>query len=147
MTEYFHGFPQFLLAEAMIVPRLGHYRFLPHHLQFIINLTIQCYIVWILKPLLNIQRGQNSYGVPMEYKYTMPPLHTSIWDVTSCSLQNFADVSEELSACIFKVGIMNQISNKQALTFINVYKTTRRHFPYGGTLHSHRCESVVSDVA
>jgi hypothetical protein len=34
--EFFRGFPQYLKADAGIVPQLGYDGFLPNHFQFIV---------------------------------------------------------------------------------------------------------------
>jgi hypothetical protein len=51
--EVFHGFSQSLKTYAGILPCLGHGHFLPYPFQFISHPIIWCYIVSILKALLN----------------------------------------------------------------------------------------------
>jgi hypothetical protein len=42
LVEFVRCFPQSLQADSGIVPRLGHYRFLPNPCPIIIHLATQC---------------------------------------------------------------------------------------------------------
>jgi hypothetical protein len=46
LTENFRAFPQFVQANAEIVPRLDYGGYLPNHLPFISQPTIRCYIIF-----------------------------------------------------------------------------------------------------
>jgi hypothetical protein len=58
-----------------------------------------------------------------------------------------ADVSEELTASIFKtMSVLRMQAVSCSETSVSVYETTRRNIPEGSQLHSRRHENLKSHI-
>jgi hypothetical protein len=51
-----------------------------------------------------------------------------------------------LIACLAYCSTLKMESVFSSETSLNFYRTTRRHVPWDGTLHSYRCESLISNI-